>query len=53
MRRFKGLERPAIILIVSGDEMERRELAYVALSRARAYLCVVCSKDEFRWLSEN
>ncbi|MCA8349943.1 nuclease-related domain-containing DEAD/DEAH box helicase [Burkholderia cepacia] len=52
VRRFKGLERPAIILIVSGDEMERRELAYVAFSRARAYLCVVCSKDEARWLSE-
>lgn len=52
VRRFKGLERPAIILIVSGNEMERCELAYVAFSRARAYLCVVCSKDEARWLSE-
>jgi hypothetical protein len=52
VRRFKGMERPAIILIVSGDEMERRELAYVAFSRARAYLCVVCSEDEARWLSE-
>ncbi len=52
VRRFKGLERPAIILIVSGDEMERRELAYVAFSRARAYLCVVCSEDDARWLSE-
>ncbi|WP_262269604.1 nuclease-related domain-containing DEAD/DEAH box helicase [Microvirga yunnanensis] len=52
VRRFKGLERPAIILIDSGDEMERRELAYVAFSRARSYLCVVCSKDDERWLSE-
>lgn len=51
VRRFKGLERPAIILIVSGDEMERRELAYVAFSRARAYLCIVCSEDDARWLS--
>lgn len=51
VRRFKGLERPAIILVVSGDEMERRELAYVAISRARAYLCVVCSPGEARWLS--
>lgn len=51
VRRFKGLERPAIILVVTGDEMERRELAYVAFSRARAYLCVVCSPDEARWLS--
>lgn len=52
VRRFKGLERSAIILIVSGDEMERRELAYVAFSRARAFLCVVCSEDDARWLSE-
>lgn len=52
VRRFKGLERPAIILIVSDDEMERRELAYVAFSRARAYLCVVCSQAESGWLSE-
>ena len=52
VRRFKGLERSAIILIVSGDEMERRELAYVAFSRARAYLCIVCSEEDARWLSE-
>lgn len=52
VRRFKGLERPAIIMIVSGDEMERRELAYVAFSRARAYLCVVSSRGEAKWLSE-
>ena len=52
VRRFKGLERQAVILIVSGDEMERRELAYVAFSRARGYLCVVCSEDEALWLSE-
>lgn len=50
VRRFKGLERPAVILIVTGDEMERRELAYVALSRPRAYLCIVCSEDDKRWL---
>ncbi|RMD98508.1 MAG: hypothetical protein D6816_16120, partial [Bacteroidetes bacterium] len=52
VRRFKGLERPAIILIISGDEIERRELAYVAFSRARAYLCVVSTTAEARWLSE-
>ena len=50
--RFKGLERPAIVLIVSGNEMEQRELAYVAFSRARAYLCVVSSDPEAKWLSE-
>lgn len=52
VRRFKGLERPAIVLIVSGDEMDRRELAYVAFSRARAYLCVVSSPTEGKWLSQ-
>lgn len=52
VRRFKGLERPAIILIASGDEMDRRELAYVAFSRARAYLCIVSSRGEAKWLSE-
>jgi len=52
VRRFKGLERPAIVLIVSDDEMDRRELAYVAFSRARAYLCVVSSPTEAKWLSE-
>lgn len=52
VRRFKGLERSAIVLIVSGDEMDRRELAYVAFSRARAYLCVVSSPTEAKWLSE-
>ncbi len=52
VRRFKGLERAAIVLVVTGDEMERRELAYVAFSRARAYLCVVSSQGEAKWLSE-
>jgi len=52
VRRFKGLERPAIILIASGDEMDRRELAYVAFSRARAYLCIVSSRGDAKWLSE-
>lgn len=50
VRRFKGLERSAIVLIISGDEMEQHELAYVAFSRARAYLCVVSSTTEKQWL---
>ena len=52
VRRFKGLERPAIILVVTGNELERRELAYVAFSRARAFLCVVCSQGQAQWLSD-
>lgn len=50
VRRFKGLERPAVIFVMTGDEMERRELAYVALSRARMFLCVVASQNEITWL---
>ena len=50
VRRFKGLERHAVILIVDGSEMEQQELAYVAFSRAKAYLCVICSKREQVWL---
>lgn len=51
VRRFKGLERPAVILIVDGDDMDMREMAYVAFSRARAFLAVICSKSEAAWLS--
>ncbi len=50
VRRFKGLERPAVILIVDGRDMQQQELAYVAFSRARAYLCVVCTEREQSWL---
>lgn len=50
VRRFKGLERPVIILITSGDDMERTELSYIAFTRARAYLCVVCSSAEYDYL---
>ena len=51
VRRFKGLGRSAIIFITAGNEMECRELAYVAFSRALAYLCVVCHPDDVYWLS--
>ncbi|ALO47618.1 nuclease-related domain-containing DEAD/DEAH box helicase [Pseudohongiella spirulinae] len=50
--RFKGLERPAVILLVLGDEIARREFAYVAISRAKAYLAVVASNSEIRMLSQ-
>ena len=53
VRRFKGLERPAVILIVDGRDMQQHELAYVAFSRAKAYLCVVCSKREQGWLQDS
>jgi len=51
VRRFKGLERPAVIVVVTGDEMPRPELAYVAFSRAKAFLNVVSSSEEATVLS--
>jgi superfamily I DNA and RNA helicase len=50
VRRFKGLERPAVIVVVTGDEMPRPELAYVAFSRAKAFLAVVSSTGELALL---
>lgn len=50
VRRFKGLERSAIILVVDGLERQSAEIAYVAFSRARAYLIVVSSKKDQEWL---
>jgi len=51
VRRFKGLERAAVIVLMEGDDMESRELAYVAFSRARSYLCVVADSADMNWLS--
>ena len=53
VRRFKGLERRAIIVIIDGSDMQQRELAYVAFSRVRSYLCVVHSKRDERWLKSD
>ncbi|MFN7397756.1 MAG: ATP-binding domain-containing protein [Sandaracinobacter sp.] len=52
MRRFKGLERTVVIFVASGDEMDSRELAYVALSRARAHLGAIASEAHAKWLRE-
>jgi hypothetical protein len=52
VRRFKGLERPAVIVVASGDDMAKHELAYVAFTRARAYLCIVASEEDAKWLKE-
>jgi hypothetical protein len=42
VRRFKGLERPAVIL-VDGDDLVDAELAYVGLSRPSVWLAVLGS----------
>lgn len=41
VRRFKGLESSVAILVVDGEMARDRELLYVALSRARAFLVVL------------
>ena len=41
IRRFKGLERPVIVIAATPDIVIDRELPYVALSRARTHLVIV------------
>ncbi|NBD14036.1 AAA family ATPase [Corallococcus silvisoli] len=45
VRRFKGLERPVVIVMADPNLLRDKELAYVALSRARSYLIVIGPKD--------
>lgn len=40
IRRFKGLERPVVVIAATPDAVSDRELPYVALSRARTHLVV-------------
>ena len=41
VRRFKGLERPVVVIAATGETVINEELPYVALSRARTYLVIV------------
>ena len=41
VRRFKGLERPLVIVHLDEDVTSTSELTYVALTRARSLLVVV------------
>jgi hypothetical protein len=51
VRRFKGLERPAVILVVSQSEMVPSELAYVGMSRPRTFLAVISTEADEKWLN--
>jgi hypothetical protein len=51
VRRFKGLDRPAIILI-DPDKMNEPEMAYVALTRPRVHLSVIGDANALRKLQE-
>jgi len=47
VHRFKGLESDVVIVLLAGsglvEQDECQQLLYVALSRPRTYLCVVCT----------
>ena len=40
IRRFKGLERPVVVIAATSDTVINEELPYVALSRARTHLVI-------------
>ena len=44
VRRFKGLERPVVIIAATPETAINEELSYVALSRARTHLVVAGSE---------
>ena len=50
IRRFKGLERTAIVLCIAGTETGQTELAYVGMTRARAALSIVCQPKDRHWI---
>ncbi len=41
IRRFKGLERPVVVIAATPETVINEELPYVALSRARTHLVIV------------
>jgi hypothetical protein len=52
VRDFKGLERKVVILAATREIADEREMAYVALSRARVHLIVVGEKPILDWLEQ-
>ena len=50
VQRFKGLERPAVVLVAGGADLVNPELAYVGLSRPRFYLSVIAHPIQVKWL---
>lgn len=51
VRRFKGLERPAVILVIAASDMIGAEIAYVGMSRSRTFLAVVATRADAAWLN--
>lgn len=50
VRRFKGLARPAVILVIAASDLAGSEMAYVEMSRLRTFLAVVSSHSDAAWL---
>ena len=50
VKRFKGLERPAIVLCIAGTEEGMTELAYTGMTRARAALSIICRPKDRHWI---
>jgi hypothetical protein len=50
IRDFKGLECQAAVIMAGREISDERELAYVALSRARAHLTIVGQPEVIGWL---
>ena len=44
IRRFKGLERPVVVIAATPETVINEELPYVALSRARTHLVIAGTK---------
>lgn len=51
VRRFKGLESPVVIFILSRELATDRELLYVGLSRARAQLIVIGTGKDIEYVN--
>jgi ATP-dependent exoDNAse (exonuclease V) beta subunit len=50
IHRFKGLERPIVLVGFPAASIDQGELAYVALSRARSYLEVFGTSQTLEWI---
>ncbi len=50
IHRFKGLERPVVILVELEDRLKDEELIYVGITRARAHLVVIGSGETLQRL---
>ena len=50
VRRFKGLERPVVLLAFRSEDRGASEYAYIGLSRASSHLVVSGSTEVLTWL---